>query len=229
MVTATPAVATARSCVSPTVLGETAMPDSLIAGYRRFRDGYFQVHREQLEALAAGQSPRIAVVSCCDSRVDPAIVFDAFPGELFVIRNVASLVPPFESEGQYHGTSAALEFAITGLQVEHIVVLGHAQCGGVKALMENHTSGHEPRSFIERWVSMAYPCLDGLGVDDAPTPKDVEHATVRLSLENLLTFPWIAERVADGTLKLHGWYYDLTTSTLERLQEVGEPAAVTGN
>ena len=199
------------------------MPEKLIEGYLRFREGYFREHRQELEALAAGQSPRVAVVSCCDSRVDPAIVFDTRPGDLFVIRNVANLVPPFESEGEYHGTSAALEFAVTGLEVEHIVVLGHAQCGGIRALIQNHAAGCEPSSFIEKWVSMAYPCLDALGsVEHEPvSPRAVEQATVRLSLRNLQTFPAIAERIANGTLTLHGWYYDLATSTVERLETVG--------
>jgi len=201
------------------------MPDSLIDGYRRFREGYYREHREQLEALAGGQSPRIAVVSCCDSRVDPGIVFDAQPGELFVIRNVANLVPPCESEGIYHGTSAALEFAVTGLEVEHIVVLGHAQCGGVRALVDQHRRGLvRTDDFVERWVSIAYPCLDAIGVADesAERLREVEQEVVRLSLDNLRTFPWIAERVAAGRLTLHGWYYDLATSTIERLRTVPE-------
>lgn len=204
------------------------MPESLIAGYRRFRDGYYREHRKELEALAAGQSPRIAVVSCCDSRVDPAVVFDTRPGDLFVIRNVASLVPPSESEGRYHGTSAALEFAVTGLGVEHIVVLGHAQCGGVRAMVESHGAGGEPATFIERWVSMAHPCLDELkqrGTRQAPSMKEAEQAAVRLSLKNLQSFPWISERLAGGSLSLHGWYYDLATSTIERLETLGSAAS----
>ena len=209
------------------------MPESLIEGYRRFRDGYYQEHRAQLEALAAGQSPRIAVVSCCDSRVDPAVVFDTQPGDLFVIRNVASLVPPSESEGQYHGTSAALEFAVTGLGVEHIVVLGHAQCGGVRAMVDNHKAGkREPQTFIDRWVSMAHSCLDELtesGAGEIPSMKAAEQSAVRLSLKNLQTFPWIAEKLANGTLSLHGWYYDLATSTIERLETLEHsPAEVSG-
>jgi len=202
------------------------MPDTLLDGYRRFREGYYREHREQLEALADGQSPRIAVVSCCDSRVDPAVVFDADPGELFVIRNVASLVPPCEIEGHYHGTSAALEFAVTGLGVEHIVVLGHAQCGGVRALIDGEGAGDgRNKSFIGQWVSIAQSCLDGLTHDHVPSPREVEQEAVRLSLQNLQTFPCIAERVKAGTLALHGWYYDLATSTIERLQEIGAPAA----
>lgn len=198
-----------------------AMPESLLAGYRRFRDGYYREHRQRLEALVQGQAPRIAVVSCCDSRVDPAIVFDAQPGELFVIRNVASLVPPCESEGRYHGTSAALEFAVTELGVAHIVVLGHAQCGGIRTLVDHHRQGGAPVGFIERWVSMAYPCLDAMGGSEAPSFKAVEQAAVRLSVDNLQGFPWIAERLANGSLSLHGWYYDLATSTVERLQTLG--------
>jgi carbonic anhydrase len=201
------------------------LAESLIDGYRRFREGYYREHREQLEALAAGQSPRIAVVSCCDSRVDPAVVFDARPGDLFVIRNVASLVPPSESEGLYHGTSAALEFAVTGLGVEHIVVLGHAQCGGVRAMLEGHRAGkRDSHTFIERWVSMGYACLDELvqaNRGEAPSAKAAEQAAVRLSLKNLRTFPWVAERLEAGTLTLHGWYYDLATSTIERLETLG--------
>lgn len=205
------------------------MPESLIAGYRRFREGYYREHREELEALAAGQSPRIAVVSCCDSRVDPAVVFDTRPGDLFVIRNVASLVPPSESEGLYHGTSAALEFAVTGLGVEHIVVLGHAQCGGVRAMVESHGAKDGSGSFIERWVSMAHPCLDELkarGKGQAPSMQALEQATVRLSLKNLQSFPWISERLANGSLSLHGWYYDLATSTIERLETLGSVPTV---
>lgn len=203
------------------------MPDSLLDGYRRFREGYYREHREELEALAAGQSPRIAVVSCCDSRVDPAVVFDTRPGDLFVIRNVANLVPPFESEGLYHGTSAALEFAVTGLGVEHIVVLGHAHCGGVRAMVESHGAGGDPTTFIERWVSMAHPCLDELKEGNAgqsPSMQSVEQAAVRLSLKNLQSFPWISERLGSGSLSLHGWYYDLATSTIERLETLGSVA-----
>jgi carbonic anhydrase len=198
-----------------------AMPESLLAGYRRFRTGYYREHRQQLEVLAQGQAPRIAVVSCCDSRVDPAVVFDAQPGELFVIRNVASLVPPCESEGRYHGTSAALEFAVTGLGVAHIVVLGHAQCGGIRTLVDHHRQGDAPQGFIAQWMSMAYPCLHALGSGEAPSVKAVEQAAVQLSVDNLQSFPWIAERLVDGRLGLHGWYYDLATSTVERLQTLG--------
>ena len=198
------------------------MVDSLIEGYRRFRAGYFNSNRERLTALAEGQAPRFAIVSCCDSRVDPGIVFDADPGELFIIRNVANLVPPFEAEGNYHGTSAALEFAVTGLGVSDVVVLGHARCGGIRALL----SGDPPpgESFVSSWMGIAAPARDEvLRRSDLATEAErqcaCEQSAVRLSLRNLLTFPWVAERVAGGKLRLHGWYYDLQSGRITRLED----------
>lgn len=198
------------------------MPDRLLEGYKRFREGYYQAHKEELSALAKGQAPRIAVVSCCDSRVDPTIVFDANPGELFTVRNVANLVPPLEHGGRYHGTSAALEFAVIHLKVEHVVVLGHAKCGGIQLLLE--TSGEEDpegESYLRNWVSMAKPVLETLKQDDYSSPEELqmacEHASIRNSLHNLLSFPWIEERVRRGELKIHGWHYDLATSTLKNI------------
>lgn len=198
------------------------MPDRLLDGYRRFREGYYEQHKEELSALAQGQSPRIAVVSCCDSRVEPGIVFDATPGELFTVRNVANLVPPLEHGGRYHGTSAALEFAVNHLEVEYVVVLGHAQCGGIKLLLE--TDGEEDpegQSYLKNWVSMAKPVLDTLKRDEYPSEEALqtacEHVSIRNSLKNLMSFPWIAERVRDGRLKIKGLHYDLATSTLKTI------------
>ena len=196
------------------------MPKELIAGYKRFRDGYFKDNRTRLDALAAGQSPRICLVSCCDSRVDPATVFDAHPGELFVIRNVANLVPPFEEEGLFHGTSAALEFAITGLEVAHIVVLGHAHCGGIRALMDKET-GDESASFVDRWMSIAEPVRQALKGDPDTRHEDryaaCERHAVAHSLRNLMSYSWILSRVQGGSLSLHGWHYDLAGSVLSIL------------
>jgi len=196
------------------------MPKELIAGYKRFRDGYFKDNRTRLDALAAGQSPRICLVSCCDSRVDPATVFDAHPGDLFVIRNVANLVPPYEEEGLFHGTSAALEFAITGLEVEHIVVLGHAHCGGIRALMDKET-GDEGSSFIDRWMSIAEPVRQSLVCAPDTNHEDryaaCERHAVAHSLRNLMSYPWIQSRVEGGTLSLHGWHYDLAGGALSIL------------
>lgn len=196
------------------------MPDRLMEGYRRFREGYYEKHKESLSALSEGQSPRIAVVSCCDSRVDPSLVFDATPGELFTVRNVANLVPPLEMGGRYHGTSAALEFAVQHLEVEHLVVLGHANCGGIKLLIETDgAEDPEGQSYLRNWVSMAKPALDMVQKDDCCSDQELqticEHASIKNSLQNLMSFPWIAERVKDGRLQIHGWHYDLATSTLE--------------
>lgn len=192
------------------------MPKQLIAGYHRFRKGYFLQHKKELTMLAKGQSPNIAVIGCCDSRVDPAIIFDAHPGDLFVIRNVANLVPAYNNSGQAKGTSSALEFAITGLEVSHIVVLGHAQCGGIASLMNRKTKNNTS-SFLDQWMDIAEPVKQNI-LSQKPQPEDkyaeCEKATIVQSLNNLLTFPWIKKAVQEGTLELHGWYYDLNKGTI---------------
>lgn len=197
------------------------MPKELIAGYQRFRDGYFKHNRKRLEALAEGQAPRICLVSCCDSRVDPATVFDAHPGDLFVIRNVANLVPPYEEEGLFHGTSAALEFAVTGLEVQHIVVLGHANCGGIRALVDKGSSDGSG-SFIDRWMSIAEPVRKAVSAMTDASPEEqyacCEQRSIAHSLGNLMTYPWVNSRVHDGSLSLHGWHYDLVGGTLSFLE-----------
>jgi carbonic anhydrase len=187
----------------------------LVDGYGRFRGGYYVAHREKLTALAyQGQSPEVCVVSCSDSRVDPSLILDCEPGELFVIRNVANLVPPCEAEGLYHGTSAALEFAVCGLQVSHIIVLGHGHCGGIQALLAGETTYHPRVGFVSAWMRIAAAARARvLRQNDLTTPQAraqaCEQASIQLSLHNLMTFPWISERVEQGTLRLHGWYYDL--------------------
>jgi len=161
------------------------------------------------------------VIACCDSRCDPAMVFDAGPGELFIIRNVANLIPPYSPDGTYHGTSAALEFGVCALQVRDIVVMGHAMCGGIAALM--HGVPANCPDFIYPWISIAEPARDRvLKCDDGRDPvRACEYEAVRLSLENLLSFPWIADRVAEGQLALHGALFDIRTGVLEVLQEDG--------
>ncbi len=196
----------------------------LIEGFQRFRHKYFVEDRALFEQLSRrGQSPKVAVVACCDSRVDPAIVLDASPGDLFTIRNVANLVPPHEPEGTYHGTSAALEFAVRSLEVEHILVLGHAQCGGIRALMEGdlRPGGDEPYDFIGAWMSIAREARERVTADGTLSEPErrpaCEKAAVEVSLENLMTFPWIQRRVEDGRLQLHGWYFDLESGELSRI------------
>lgn len=200
------------------------MISDLKLGYDRFRKGYYKDKKDLIEQLAHGQKPKTAMVSCCDSRVDPGILFDAAPGELFIVRNVANLVPPYESGGEYHGTSAALEFAVNGLQVEQIVVLGHAQCGGIRALMESSPSLEEG-SFISKWMQLASNAKNEvMARDDLSSPEEqidaCEQTAVMHSLNNLLTFPWIRERVINGNLRLTGCFYDLRTIQLTVLREI---------
>lgn len=196
--------------------------DALLDGYRRFRAETWPEERARYQALARwGQRPETLVVSCSDSRVDPQTVFGAVPGELFVVRNVAALVPPYAPDANYHGTSAALEFGVRVLQVSRIVVLGHALCGGVAALMDGAPA--EARDFVGPWMGMAAgvrdPAADALGPDER---RDrYEAAVVRLSLDNLMTFPWVATAVEAGSLALHGFRFDIHTGILARVGEGG--------
>lgn len=195
----------------------------LIDGYHRFRDGYYAEHRDRFEALATrGQSPRAMVIACCDSRAEPQLIFDARPGEMFVVRNVANLVPPYAPSADYHGTSAALEFAVRGLKVEHVIVMGHAGCGGIEALLSGSA---EDGDFIAPWMGIAHPAreraLAVCGHDTAAARPFCEREAIKVSLANLMTFPWIAERVKDGALEVHGWYFDLANGALLRLEDDG--------
>lgn len=200
------------------------MIEKLSKGYERFRNGYYQRNRARLEQMANKQAPEIAMVSCCDSRVDPGILFDVEPGEIFVIRNVANLVPPIETIGDYHGTSAALEFAVSYLHVKQIVVLGHANCGGIKALMERDTFTRS-ESFIDSWMQLAGSAKKEVLASNAfRTHKqrlhDCEKKAVSYSLYNLMTYPWIREQVEEGSLRLVGLYYDLRNGELDVLEEI---------
>lgn len=193
---------------------------TLLSGYRRFRSGYWPGHAKAFQELVRkGQHPRVCMVACSDSRIDPAHEFQAEPGQLFVIRNVANLVPPMEDDGGHHGTSAALEFAVKELEVENIIVLGHAHCGGVKAVMDPQAIEDKGYSFVSSWVSTLTPAARRVKATMATaTPEERQHRceqlAVMVSLENLITFPWIAERVEAGTLELHGWYFDIEAGEL---------------
>lgn len=200
------------------------MIDKLIKGHERFRNGYFKENREQLEKLALVQTPEIAMVSCCDSRVDPALLFDMQPGEIFAIRNVANLVPPYETKGDYHGTSAALQFAVTCLEVKQVVVLGHANCGGIGALMKNDGT-IKSEGFIDNWMQIAAPAKkDVLARKDLITPEQridaCEKTAITYSLQNLMTHPWIQKRVESGELELVGYYYDLHSGELDCVDSI---------
>lgn len=193
--------------------------DSLLDGYRRFRADVWPAERARYQSLSAkGQSPGTLVVACSDSRVDPQTIFGAGPGELFVIRNVAALVPPYQPDANYHGTSAALEFGVRVLKVRRVVVLGHAQCGGVQALLEGAPA--EASDFVQPWLDIAAPVRDA-AVGDAPDGGRLhrcEEEVVRLSLANLMTIPWIAEAVTAGGLQLQGFHFGIRDGVLTQLQ-----------
>jgi carbonic anhydrase len=196
--------------------------DRLIEGYHRFRTDLWPRQRSRFEELSRqGQRPRAMVIACSDSRVDPQMIFDAGPGELFVVRNVANLVPPHAPDAAYHGTSAALEFGVRVLKVSELIVLGHAQCGGVQALLQG--SPVEAGDFVSNWMQIAARArsraLRCEGVEEQQTACEQE--TVRLSLDNLMTFPWIADAVAAGMLRLHGCYYGVHSGRLLRLDDTG--------
>lgn len=194
--------------------------DALIDGFRVFRNDAYERRPEAYARLAReGQHPVAALVTCADSRVDPAHLLGAGPGDLFTIRNVANIVPPYEPDEQRHGTSAALEFAVRDLQVGHVIVLGHAGCGGIRAALDT-VDGHPPeRDFIRPWIELvADPCRSALaqhGGVDAACCADAERGGVAQSLRNLQTFPWIAEAVQAGALELHGWWFDLYEGRLQ--------------
>ncbi len=200
--------------------------EGLIAGYRRFRANGWPERRREYEALAEeGQRPRTLVVACVDSRVDPAIIFDARPGEILTVRNVANLVPPYSPDKNYHGTSAALEFGVRVLEVRDLVVLGHGLCGGVKALLEG--APENARDFVGPWMSIAEMARWRVM---SPMPNEerqrrCEYEVVKLSLANLMTFPWIAARVASGELRLHGAWFAIHSGLLLTLQADGNFAA----
>jgi len=198
--------------------------DALIAGYRRFRTDGWDRERERWSRLAEGQSPKVMVIACSDSRVDPSIIFDAHPGEIFVVRNIANLVPPFETGGGRHGVSAALEFAVTVLEVDEILVLGHGQCGGIEASLSGRFAGAAPGNggFIAHWVDLLDEARDRVlasGVDEETAHRTLEKDAVRVSLTNLRSFPCIAEREKAGKLKLHGGWFAVRHGVLELLDE----------
>lgn len=201
--------------------------DTLLDGYRRFRSGEYQEQRRRFDHLATeGQSPPIMVIACSDSRVDPTRVFDVAPGEVFVLRNVANLVPPYEFDGSQHGASAAIEFAVTQIEVAEIVVLGHAQCGGITASLTGRFDGAAAGEghFIDRWMSMIAPARDAAraaaeGHPDIDAQQVLELAAIRLSLDNLRSFPFVAERVAANTLTLRGAWFSIGDGSLRVLDD----------
>jgi carbonic anhydrase len=190
--------------------------DTYIEGFRRFKESWFKSARKA-KSVFKEQSPQVLVIACSDSRVDPALLFDADPGDFFMIRNLASLVPPYVRDSSFHGISAALEYAIRKIKVSHVIVMGHTHCAGIATLVSDEDSGTE---FIEPWLNIAEPALLRVNVmehvDDEAKHRACEREAILVSLGNLLTFPYIKERTQAGELFIHGWYFNMTKGTLER-------------
>jgi carbonic anhydrase len=197
--------------------GMTMLPQRLREGYAAFRDGRLAAEQSRYRDLAEhGQTPQSMVIGCCDSRVSPEVIFDVGPGELFVVRNIANLIPPYSPDSGYHGVSSALEYGAAILKVRHIVVLGHARCGGVQAFAEGAAAG----DFIGRWISLLEPAAAAIGPSERAAddfPRRLEQASIIASLQNLRTFPFIKTRCDDGTLTLHGAYFAVASGELSAL------------
>jgi carbonic anhydrase len=202
-----------------------SLPSQLVDGYRAFLAGGLRAEQDRYRELAqSGQSPEVMVIGCCDSRCSPEVIFNSRPGELFVVRNIANLVPPYAPDAQAHGVSAALEFGVMALRVKHIVVLGHAQCGGIKAFAED-AEPLTPGDFIGNWMKLMTPAAEKIGPRGS-RPMDeyltlLEQANVALSLDNLLTFPRLRTKVERGDIRLHGAYFGVATGQLS----VRDPAS----
>ncbi len=199
-------------------------PSRLIEGYRSFRETRLTADAARYRLLAErGQRPEIMIIGCCDSRAAPETIFDAAPGELFVHRNVANLVPPFDEAGGHHGTSAAIEFGVSELAVRHLVVMGHGRCGGVGAFL----SGAEPGGhFIGKWIALMAAAAERVDATATDRQQAMEFASVCQSIDNLATFPFVRERVAAGALVLHGAWFGIATGELKVLDPVSGAFAV---
>jgi len=192
---------------------------TFVKGFGRFQEKYFAGEKDLFETLRQGQSPSTLVISCCDSRADPGMLMGASPGDIFVVRNVGNLVPPYRNDAEMPGIRADIEFAIKGLNVSHIIILGHSGCGGIRALMDGEGISEHHYEFIGNWVSIAREARDRVFRElphepDAVKSRACEHWAIALSLRNLMTFPWICKKVHAGTLALHGWYFDIQAGEL---------------
>ena len=201
----------------------SSFPEVLTDRFRRFKHRHFVPNADQYEELATyGQDPEVMIISCCDSRVDPETIFTAMPGELFVVRNVANLVPPYETGGRYHGVSTAIEFAVMNLRVKHLIIMGHSGCGGVKAALDQSAAIQTEAMFISRWMSM----LDDARLrvlsahqmaPQAEKLKMLELEGIKNSIRNLRTFPFVKNEEDKGRLSLHGAYFEIASGTLSVL------------
>ncbi|MES2338481.1 MAG: carbonic anhydrase [Pseudomonadota bacterium] len=195
----------------------------MVEGYYKFRGGEWLQERERWSELATGQSPKVMIIACSDSRVDPATIFGSRPGEVFVVRNVAALVPPFDESGGLHGVSAALEFAVTKLKVEEILVLGHGACGGVNAALTRSLADAKPGEggFVAEWIGLLDDARDKVAAEHGTGDdgqKALEQEGVRVSIANLKTFPFVQKGLDDGTLSIHGAVFSIADGKLRVLE-----------
>ncbi len=203
-------------------------PELLLNGHRDFMQGRFSKERENYRELAEeGQSPEVMVIACCDSRVAPETIFGCGPGEMFVMRNVANLVPPYAPDDAFHATSAALEYAVQSLRVKHIVVMGHGRCGGIKAVLDTDAEPLSPGDFIGKWMSMLVPLAEQIrkqsALSDVERHLTLERSSIQNSIDNLKTFPCVNILHGRGKLQLHGAWFDISTGKLWVLdQQTGE-------
>ena len=198
---------------------------ALLKGYQKFREHYFEGGDASFAKLVRqGQQPKALMIACSDSRVDPALVMNCQPGDLFVIRNVANLVPPYQDDHAYHGTSAALEFGVCVLGIQHVILFGHTQCGGIQSLLEHSHESCGQESFLTKWMELAQAAHDAIVNYHMESPLDEKiilcgRYSLMNSLQNLKTFPWIMDRVNAGSLFLHAWNFDMATGNLEEYDE----------
>jgi len=195
------------------------LPDTLLSGYKTFMTEHFARETARYRELAEkGQSPETLVIACCDSRAAPETIFNSAPGEIFVLRNVANLIPPYEPDGEFHAASAALEFAVQSLKVKHIVVMGHGRCGGIKAALDTESAPLSPGDFIGKWMSLIAPAAEAVSGNSLMTPTErqtaLERISIRYSLNNLRTFPCVDILEKKGKLSLHGAWFDISTGEL---------------
>lgn len=198
------------------------------SGFRRFQEHYLGEQHELFDQLVqGGQHPHALMIACCDSRCDPALLTDCDPGDIFVVRNVANLVPPHVQATYFAATTSAIAFAVHNLEVEHIIVMGHARCGGIRALLDHKPPSCNEEELITKWLGIAEDARQYvLNHFSDKTPDAMacacEQAAILISLENLMSYPWIKQRVTEGRLALHGWYFDMQRGDLlEYKQETG--------
>lgn len=201
---------------------------SLIEGYQKFRELHFEEGDTFYANLVRqGQRPKALIIACSDSRVDPALVMNCQPGDVFVVRNVANIVPPYEDDHHYHGTSAALEFGVTVLGINNVILFGHTMCGGIQSLFDHSYDGRGEGSFLVKWMSLAQPAHDLVEAHHAHEPMDDrvtlcgEYSLVN-SLKNLRTFPWIQEKITEGSLRIHAWNFNMSNGVIEAYDEVSD-------